>query len=87
MKIKEMMNKKVTMNKIKVPATKSDSMIELNYTSQRDDKISPDRKLEYDNTHLTLPAPSKMVKNKTVSPIKTRTVNVEDLKSPLPTNN
>ena len=40
-KIKEMMNKKVTMNKIKVPATKSDSMIELNYTSQRADTVKP----------------------------------------------
>ena len=87
MKIKEMMNKKVTLNKIKVPATKSDSMLELNYTSQRDDKISPDRKLEFDNSHLMLPNPSKMVKTKTASPIKTRAINVEDIKSPLPSNN
>lgn len=51
-----MMNKQVTMNKIKLPATKSDSMVEVNYQSQRGDRVEPHEKLEIDNSHLILPA-------------------------------
>lgn len=49
------MNKQVTLSKIKIPATKSDSMVEFNYISQRGDKVKDSDKLEIDQNHLMIP--------------------------------
>ena len=50
-----MMNKQVTLSKIKIPATKSDAMVEFEYKSQRGDKVPDEHKLELDKSHLMVP--------------------------------
>ena len=80
-----MMNKQVTLSKIKIPATKSDAMVEFEYKSQRGDKVPDEQKLELDKSHLMVPPNQQMAKAASLA-IPKKTVNIEDLEPPLPNN-